>query len=113
MPPQCCHCQRPFRLRKTKAAENEKITKDKHAGAGALGAGRQMMQAAADEEKKQMQVEKNEKHRQMEQMKQEQTSYVEALLSEMERLKLNTDVGTVLKKKSSSFLSTCLRQAFP
>ena len=49
-------------LEAKKAEENEKITKDKHAGAGALGAGRQMMQAAADEGKKQMQVEKNEKH---------------------------------------------------
>jgi hypothetical protein len=86
-------------LEAKKAAENEQITKDKHAGAGALGAGRQMMQAVADEEKKQMQMEKNENHRQMEQTKQEQTSCVEALLSEMERLKLNTDVGTVLKKK--------------
>ena len=81
-----------------KAVENEKEIKDKHAGAGALGAGQQMMQAAADEEQKQKQEKKNEKQLQWERTKQEQTNYVENLISEMGRLEVDMEVGTVLKK---------------
>jgi len=93
-----------------KAAEEEKKIKDNHAGKGALGVGTQRMQAEADEKKKQEDEGKMEKQPLYERTKQEQTNYVEELLSEMDRLDLDTDVGTALKKNEALILR-CLTQA--
>jgi len=93
-----------------KAAEEGKKIKDIHAGKGALGAGKQMMQAEADEKKKQEDEGEIEKQRLYERKKQEQTNYVEELLSEMDRLDLDMDVGTALKKNEALILR-CLTQA--
>jgi hypothetical protein len=51
-----------------------------------------------------------EKQRLYERTKQEQTNYVEELLSEMDGLDLDTDVGTALKKNEALILR-CLTQA--
>jgi len=93
-----------------KAAEEEKKIKDIHAGKGALGAGKQMMQAEADEKKKLEDEGEIKKQRLYERKKQEQTNYVEELLSEMDRLDLDTDVGTALKK-NEALIRRCLTQA--
>ena len=87
-----------------KAAEEGKKIKDIHAGKGALGAGKQMMQAEADEKKEQEDEGEIEKQRLYERKKQEQTNYVEELLSEMDRLDLDTEVGTALKKNEALIL---------